>query len=1011
MMKGSKIAKVVRRKTGWLICFVAPLLWSSCDPQKEGQTTETPPEVMTFPILRQEVTDAREWFGYLRGIQDTDLHPRVTGFLLSQDYANGSYVKEGDVLFRIDPDTFQAELELAKANLEAAEAGVASAKATQEQAQMDVDRYEPLVSNGAVSEKELNDARHRLRAAQAAMDAALASVEQNKAAVDKAQINLEYTVIRAPYDGIMSTAEVSIGDLVNPATKLANITAVDPVRLEFGINSDNMIDAFRKYGDLATRRKKELPPPPPVDILLEDGTVYSQKGKLTAMESKVGESGLITVEGEVPNPEHLLRGGMPVRVRIPLQRKSALLVPEHSIRSVLRNDFIIVVDPKNEPHMVPVVIQGRYPVIVEEEGGYKSEQKLVAVEGLHSPLSEVLRNLGYEDPAQAIVVADEINAVRASNISSANSRMSADSKGARGTIKPTRFSYRPQMLPAVAAASQGKSVVADDRPDVKPTMPLVPVKVMPLLRQDVQVADEWFGTLRGVEETDIRPQVSGFVKEQHFRDGTLVKKGDLLFTIDPAPYEAAVEEARANLLMAKASYQQALSQLERAQQDFNRYDKLNKTSPGAISDKTLTDARSTIKMNEASVLKAQAAISQMEAALKLAEINLTYTEVRAPFDGRAGIHKPSIGALVSPTDTQPLVTLSSLNPMRVDFQVSGRGALRGIAAFETTENRHGGDEKPGFELVLEDGSVYPAKGEVVSADNSLNRSTGTLKVVGHVDNQDGGLRSGMSVRVRAGMGSEKGAYLVPARAPMNAQGRDMLVLVRPNGAPQMLPIMRGAIVNIAVPDADGKPGPVQPMQIVDVDRNLVTSMILAKAKAASLESVLLGEAGVENWRDLLLKQAGVSSTRELMEKQGGAPLPDDAPQKAGVADWDALMLDRSGVKDFRALLLKKAGAKDELDLIAAAQGASSVMEMALKELGYEDMTNVPVVVEGSLMAAQAFAANMQSGAQANKLNPGPFHYVPPRTVVESVTADGGSDSSAASLPVDQHGTATQTQAK
>lgn len=1001
-----KREKQLWNRAGVLGCVVAALLFAACEKEKAASQA-APPEVMTFPILQQEVTDTGEWFGYLRGIRDTDLHPRVTGFLLSQEYANGSYVNEGDVLFRIDPATFQAELDLAKANLGAAEAGVVSARATLEQAQMDVDRYEPLVSNGAVSEKELNDARHRLRAAKAALDAALAAVEQNKAAADKAEINLQYTVIRAPYAGIMSTAEVSTGDLVNPAVKLANITAVDPVRLEFGINSDRMIEAFRKYGDLTARGKSELPPPPPVDILLEDGSVFPQKGKLTAMESKVGESGLITVEGEVPNPDHLLRGGMPVRVRIPLLSKNALLVPKQSIRSVLRNDFIIVVDPKNEPHMVPVVISGRYPVTVKEESGYSSEQRMVAVEGLHVPLPEALRSLGYDDPGKAIVVADEMNAVRASNISSSNSRLSADSNESRGVVTPTKFSYRPQMLPAVAAASQGKKVTAEDRPDVKPTMLPVPVKVTSLLRRDVKVVDEWFGTLRGVEETDIRPQVSGFVKEQHFRDGSLVKKGDKLFTIDPAPYVAAVEEARANLLMAKASHQQALTQLERAQQDFSRYDKLNKTSPGAISDKTITDARSSIKMNEASVLKAKAAIAQMEAALKIAEINLNYTEVRAPFDGRVGIHKPSVGALVSPSDPEPLVTLSSINPMRVDFQVSGKGALNGIAAFEVRHDRHGGDEKPGFELVLEDGSVYPAGGEVVSADNSLNRSTGTLKVVGHVDNRDGGLRSGMSVRVRAGMDSKKGAYLVPARAPMNAQGRDMLVLMRPDGAPQMLPITRGPIVNVSVPDAEGKPGPVQPMQIVDVDRNLVTSMILAKTKAPSLEAVLLDGAEAQNWRDFLLKKAGVASARELMEKQEGKPLPDDAPQKAGVADWDALLLVRGGVKDFRSLLLKQAGAKDELDIIAAAQGAASPLEMALKELGFEDMNNVPVVVEGSLMAAQAFAANMQSNSQANKLNPTPFHYSPPKTVVESVTADGNGDSASPNLPVDRHGESVQ----
>ena len=122
-------------QAGWLGCAAVAVLLMACG-KKEEKGQSAPPTVMTFPLMGQDVTDTGEWFGYLRGIRDTDLHPRVTGFLLSQDYVNGSYVNEGDVLFRIDPATFQAELDLAKANLEAAQAGVVSARATVEQAQL-----------------------------------------------------------------------------------------------------------------------------------------------------------------------------------------------------------------------------------------------------------------------------------------------------------------------------------------------------------------------------------------------------------------------------------------------------------------------------------------------------------------------------------------------------------------------------------------------------------------------------------------------------------------------------------------------------------------------------------------------------------------------------------------------------------------------------------------------------------------------------------------------------------
>lgn len=973
------------KMTNWLGCLALVLLAVGCGDKEGSADEQKAPQVKTFPLVQQQVTDTGEWFGYLRGKQDTDVHPHVTGFLMSQEYENGSFVQEGDVLFRIDPATYEAELALAEANLGAAEASLASANASREQALRDVQRYKQLVGNGAVSEKDLDDAEHRLRAADAAVRAASAVVEQNKAAVDRAKINLDYTVIRAPYAGIIGTAQASRGDLVTSATKLANITSVDPIRLEFAINSDRLIAAFRKYGDINNRELSKLPPPPPVDIVLEDGSVFPEKGRLLAMESKVSESGLINVEGEVPNPDSLLRGGMPVRVRIPLDKKEALLVPQAAIRSVLRSDFIIVVDPQQVPHMVPVVVQGQYKVEVPEADGYHSTQTLVAVEGYKTPLQDTLRSYGYEQPTQAPVVVDEQNGVLAMNISSANSRLAPNSRQPLGTVSPVPFSFRPAVQPAVAAAAAAGAgnTAPEVNKNARPTEPEYPVKVANLLQQDVAVMDEWFGSLRGVEETDIRPQVTGFVQQQHFKDGSLVKKGDVLFTIDPAPFEAALAEAQANLHVAQAAVQQAEAELDRSTSDYARYERLNASTPGAISDKTLTDARSTIKTNEAALLKAKASVAQTQAALSLAEINLSYTTIRAPFDGRVGIHKPSVGALVSPADAQPLVTLSSIDPIRVDFQVSGKGALQGIAAFSGEREQ----DMPGFDIVLEDGSTYPVQGHVVSVDNALSRSTGTLQVVGQVQNVDGGLRSGMPVRVRAGLTPQKGAFLVPARAPMNAQGRDLVILLRADGTPEMLPITKGNLVNVKVAYAEGQEPVLQPMQVIDVDRNLVGSMVLAFAQAPSLESLVLQGAEVSDWKGFALKVAQVADSRALVEKLAGKPLPDNAPAEAGLPGWDELALRRAGVDDFRSLAFHLAGAADELDLIARAQGHSSVMQMVLQRMGFEDMSQVPVVVEGSLRAAQVYAANKKAGAPVNKVKPSPFNYVAPRTVVGSVTAE------------------------
>lgn len=961
-----------------LVCCVTGA-FTSCEQQEKQQTVKEEVAVKVSKIRKQTVTDYGEWFGYLRGKNDTNIHPRVTGFLIAQEYKDGAAVKKGDILFRIDPDLAQAELSQAEANLKAAEAALASATASRDQLQLDVARYEQLLKTSAASEKQVSDARHSLRAAEASVKACEASIEQNKAAVSRARINLDYTIVRAPYDGVVGTATASKGDLVTPATKLANITSIDPIRVDFSINSDGLVNSFRRFGNVKSDKKDPTLTSPGFDLILEDGSVYPYKGTLLAMESKVANTGLIDVEGEIENPDNLLRGGMPTRVKIPLGNKEALLVPAAAIRPVLRNNFIIVVGTDNIPHTVPVVVDGKYDITITEEDGYTTTQQLVAIKDYNRPLTDYFREYGYDNVEDVPVVTDPDNGVRALNISSANSRLAKDDPTPRGKVKTTAFSFKPEPSAAEKEALKNQNKPLDT--SVKPTHPPYPVQVLPLVQQDVAVQEEWFGTLRGEEETDIRPKVSGFIMKQHFRNGTLVKKGDVLYTIDPAPYQAALDEMQANLLSAEAALEQAKARLDMSKADLERYSRL----VGAVSEKTVTDARTAVRTNEAGVHKAEATVEQLKAAVQLAKINLSYTSVTAPFDGRAGISKPSIGALVSPTDPQPLVTLSSVNPIRVDFSVSGKGALASIESLQ--HQKKSPDERPMFDLILKDGSVYPAKGEIISMDNALSLSKGTFGIVGRVENVDQGLRSGMPVRVRAAMDPIKGAYLVPARAPMNANGKDLLLLLGPDNAPTPLPITKGALVTVPIKEEGGKEV-LQPMYVVDVDRDTVVPAMLAKTGASSLDAMILGGAQVKSWDELVLKNADVADYRALMEKQAGHKLPDELPASELAPDWKTLVLRKAGVKTAKDLVLQGAGAKDALDLVARGQGSANAMEMILKSYGFTDMGNVPVIVEGTIMAAsQTMATNMAKNTRANKLTPSPFHYVAPKTVVDSITAD------------------------
>lgn len=975
-------------------CCTLGAVQISCNQDQEQQAQakqqESIPAIKTFPIVVQTVQDTGEWFGYVRGFEDTDIHPRVTGFLMEQCYKDGQVVKKDDILFRIDPVLFQASLDQAKANLEAARANLVSAEATLEKTQLDLKRYEQLIKTSAVSGKELDDARQNNAAAQANVEAAKAQIQQQEAAVKTAQIDLDYCLVKAPYDGIVGAAKAFQGDLVSSSTLLANMTSLTPMLVRFSVNSESLIEAFRREAEKAAHGPVKAQQ---FELILDSGEIYPIKGEIVAMESKVSDSGLMDIQGEIANPEGMLRAGMSVRVRIPLSEREAMLVPPVAIRKVMRQNFILIVAKDGTPRMVPVDVQGTYKVNVTEANGYSSEQEMVAVGSKSVPLMNFFREYGYDKAEDVPVVADADNAVVAVNISSANSRLAQGEKPT--VIKTEPYTFQPTLPPALQAAvaqakaeKAGQAKPAVDPSTLTPTLPPFPVKVAPLLQQDVAEEGEWFGTVRGVNETGIRPRVDGFILSQNFEDGSLVKKGDVLYTIDPAPYQAALENAKANLAAAEASVKQAAAQVQKYQLDVNRYAELQQKSPGAVSDKTITDAQTNLKTEEAALLKAKATVKQMEAAVRQAEINLSYTTIVAPFDGRVGIHNVSKGELVRDGQEQALVTISSVEPMRIDFEISGSDALRGLAqASENNRDPQGKPQHDSFNIVLEDGSIYPAQGEIITADNAISESTGTLKVIGQVKNVDGGLRSGMPVRVRAGLNKQKGAYLVPARAPMFGNGQNVVVLLNENNAPVMLPVTLGGLVNIPVKGPDGKEV-VQPMRIIDVNRTTTGALMCAVSEAPSTEAMVLGQAGVKDWGELLLKKAGVGSYRELLEKEEGKSLSDDLPAQSGVKDWGELLLQREGADCFRSLVLRKAKAKDELDLIAQAQGHKDLMEMMLKKEGIPDISKARVVAEGSLMAASAtYPANQAAGAPVNTLSPIDFQYKAPQTVVPSITAD------------------------
>jgi len=285
----------------------------------------------------------------------------------------------------------------------------------------------------------------------------------------------------------------------------------------------------------------------------------------------------------------------------------------------------------------------------------------------------------------------------------------------------------------------------------KKTPPAAPpeVQFITVTATNVPIFEEWIGTLDGFVNAQIRAQVTGYLETQNYAEGGEVKKGDLLFQIDPRPFQAALESAQARLAQDKA-------QKVRTGQDVKRYGPLAKEQ--AVSQQELDNA-------VAADLAAAAQVQSDEAAVTNAELNLGFTKIKSPVDGIAGTALAQIGDLVGQSGSV-LTTVSTLNPIRVYFQVSEQSYLSFWRRFVGSSDTN---DFP-MQLILSDGSVYPEKGRFFYADRQVNPSTGTLQIFGLFSNADFVLRPGQSGRVRVQTQVITNALVVPQRAVTELQG-------------------------------------------------------------------------------------------------------------------------------------------------------------------------------------------------------------------------------------------------
>jgi membrane fusion protein (multidrug efflux system) len=345
------------------------LLLTACE-KKEEKPKAGPPEVLVADVVQQDVPIFQEWVAQLNGPVNAEITPKVQGYLLRQDYQNGFFVKKGQLLFELDPRQYQAALDEAKAQVAVAQAKLAEATTN-------VDRDTPLAAQNAIPQKQLDTDL----STQAAYKAEVLAQQAN---LQNAELNLAWTKVYSPVDGIAGVSNSQIGDLVGTATKMATVSQVNPIWAYFNVSEGLFLSfASQVTGIITGKASQSSLRNTPVQFIQANDQPYPQKGVIIYVNRQVGtQTGTIQMAAEFPNPDAVLRPGGFGRVRIQTgDNKNALLVPQPAVIEVQSQYQLIVLTPDNKATFRPVKMGERVgPNWIVSEGVKPGEK--VVVEGI-----------------------------------------------------------------------------------------------------------------------------------------------------------------------------------------------------------------------------------------------------------------------------------------------------------------------------------------------------------------------------------------------------------------------------------------------------------------------------------------------------------------------------------------------------------------------------------------------------------------------------------------------------
>jgi len=339
-----------------LIVVPAPACHNAAPP------APAPIEVQVTPVIQRDVPLVSEWIGTLDGSVNADIRPKVEGYVLRQLYKEGQVVRAGSPLFEIDPREFQAALERAQGAVGQAEAALAKAS-------KDVERFTPLAAERAVSQEELDDARAAERNSQAALASARAAAEQ-------AALNLAWTKVTSPIDGVVGIAKTQVGDLVNTQAVMTTVSTVNPIRVTYGISERE----YLRYAERINRGGHgTLVDGAALELILDDGSVYPQRGRVVLADREIDSgTGTMTIRGLFPNPQRILRPGEYAKVRAALEvQPGALLVPQRAVMELQGGYRVAIVGADSRAEIRSVEAGARFGDLWVVEKGLKAGEQVI----------------------------------------------------------------------------------------------------------------------------------------------------------------------------------------------------------------------------------------------------------------------------------------------------------------------------------------------------------------------------------------------------------------------------------------------------------------------------------------------------------------------------------------------------------------------------------------------------------------------------------------------------------